>query len=294
MKYLTVLLLFLSKICFATNIVTTLPEFKWATEKIGQDHFKVTTFLTGNEDPHFVDATPAFILKAAKAELIIANGLDLEEGWLPKVIQSAGNSKIQLNGQGYCDVSKNINKEQVVQNYNRSMGHLHPAGNPHYTLAIKEFQVAIKTINECLKNLNPEMKNLFDKNTKKIIGELSKLEIKLKKKMAKLSKFNFMTYHQEFIYFLSNFNLKTVGTIEKIPGVLPSASFLFTLKEQAKKQKVKLVLAASTNPEKYLDKFKEMTSIPYVKLPMHMNEKFKSYGDFQSYLVDEILKHAQN
>ncbi len=273
------------------RVVTTLPEFKWLVDNLVEDKMEVISLLSGNEDPHFVDATPAFIFKLSKADLLIVNGLSLEIGWVPKVIQMAGNSGIQLQGKGYCDASLTIDKKQVVQNYDRSMGDVHPLGNPHYSISIPQMLSAAETIASCLSTTGKVKKSFIDKNLKGVKRKLNSLYRYGKEQLNKMSGKTVMTYHQEFLYFLSDYNITTAGTIEKVPGILPSANHLFKISKQAKKKKVSLVLAANTNPSKYLDKFSELTGIKYVKLPVHLTSEYPGY---EEYYKDLILKLVQN
>lgn len=276
---------------YATTIVTTLPELKWIVDELTADqkNIKTISLLSGNEDPHFVDATPGFIFKVSEAELVIANGLELEVGWLPKVIQMASNSNVQLNSNGYCDSSAYVSKMQVLKNFDRSMGDVHPMGNPHYSLSIVQMKNAAKKVNECLMNLSSVNQNLLKKSYSSLLNKFDKNIKQFKLRLNKLKDIKVMTYHREFVYYFSDFQIQTVGTLEKVPGILPSGSHLFKVAGLAKKNKVSLVLASATNPKKYLKKFNELTKVPFVQLPLHMTTKFKDYWDFQDYISMQIL-----
>ena len=218
--------------------------------------------------------------------------MQLEMGWLPKVIQMAGNSKINFGQPGYCDASKDIKKLQVLKKFDRSMGDVHPVGNPHYSLSTTQMRVVSKTIGECLKENYPKKSKLIESNFQSLDKKLVKLESEQKQKLSILKGKKFMSYHLEFVYFFSDFGLQSAGTLEKIPGILPSASHLLTIAKKAKEENVNLVLAAMTNPQKYLEKFKESTNIPYIQLDLHMTNKYSSYIDYQKELLKKILAHA--
>ena len=273
------------------SIVATLPELGWVVAQLLPDE-KVKNLLSGHEDPHFIDAVPSFIVKASKAKVLILNGMQLEMGWLPKVIQMAGNSKINFGQLGYCDASKDIKKLQVLKNFDRSMGDVHPVGNPHYSLSVTQMRVVSKTILECLQTNFPEKSEILVVNYKELDRKLIKLESEFKKELNSLKAKKFMSYHLEFVYFFSDFGLESAGNLEKIPGILPSASHLLAVAKKAKEEQVSLVLAGTTNPQKYLEKFKESTKIPYIQLDLHMTNKYSSYIDYQKELLKKILAHA--
>lgn len=296
MKYFFILTLILIQLLiqssYATTIVTTLPELKWLVDEltVDQSNIKSISLLSGNEDPHFVDATPGFIFKVSKADLVVANGLQLEIGWLPKVIQMASNSNVQFNSIGYCDSSSYVTKKQVLKNFDRSMGDVHPMGNPHYSLSLLQMKNAAKKIKECLMSLSSLDQKLLQKNYLLLVNQFDQNIDQFRTKLKKLKDIKMMTYHREFVYYFSDFQIETVGTLEKVPGILPSGSHLFKVAGLAKKRSVELVLASATNPKKYLKKFKELTDIPFVQLPLHMTTKFKNYWDFQNYISNQILK----
>jgi zinc/manganese transport system substrate-binding protein len=300
MKYIIIFLVFIfyntSFAKSAKTIVTTLPELKWVVDELAKEQkdIKSISLLSGNEDPHFVDATPGFIFKVSKADLIIANGLQLEIGWLPKVIQMASNSKIQFNSNGYCDASSYVDKLQVLKNFDRSMGDVHPMGNPHYTLSLVQMKNVAKKISECLVSLQPDYKIQINKNYNLLIKKIEKKLEAIQLALKELKQYKYMTYHREFVYYFNDLGLKSIGALEKVPGILPSASHLFKVSKLAKIQQVKLVFASLTNPKKYLAKFNELTGVPFVQLPLHMSSQFADYWSFQDFISQEILKHARS
>lgn len=291
MKKLVLFLLSLN--AFASiEVVTTLPELKWVVDQIGGKEVKTKSLLNGNEDPHFIDAVPSFIVKASKADLLVINGMELETGWIPKVIQMAGNPKIKQISKGYCDASKAVEKLAPIKNYNRSMGDVHPAGNPHYSISVVQMKNVATTVFKCLSRINPDKKDEFKSNLEKTLARLTKLHKELSIKAKSLKNRTFMSYHLEFAYFYKDFNLNGAGTLEKVPGVLPSAAQLLEKSKQAKEKKVDLVLAGKTNPKKYLDKFKEITGIGFVQLDLHMTNEHKDYESYQHALFDVIINNV--
>src|SRR6266545_1253387 len=74
------------------NIVATLPWIGSVVKEIGKDKVNVTTLVKPHQNPHTVEAKPSMILAARKADIIMFNGLDLEIGYLPLIIESSRNS----------------------------------------------------------------------------------------------------------------------------------------------------------------------------------------------------------
>lgn len=282
-------IIFLSIIIQAVHgqVVTTLPEFAWVVKELNPK-LKVKSFLAGNEDPHFVDASPSFVFKAAKAKLLIKNGMQLEMGWLPPVTEQSGNVDVQLGGKGHCDASNKVNKIGIIENYDRSMGDVHPVGNPHYSLSLVEMKNVVEGIATCLKNVGLKYD---EKRKENLLKRFDDAIDKIKKQLAPLKSKKFMVYHIEFNYFFRDFGLKSAGSLEEVPGVLPSAIYLSKTAKKAMDQKVALVLASNVSPDRYLEKFKDISSVNYVKAqvhPLNQDDFLKHYQVF----VDEVVKNV--
>ena len=118
------------------RVVTTTTDLAWLTKQIGGDEVEVTSLLSGEEDPHYVDAVPRFIHLVANADIVCVVGMDLEIGWMPKVLSKSANAQVQPGGKGYCETGKGVEALDVITNdVDRSMGDVHPDGNPHFQLS---------------------------------------------------------------------------------------------------------------------------------------------------------------
>ena len=92
----------------ALKVVTTTSDLGALAKEVGGDKVQVDAFAKGYQDPHFVEPKPSFILLANKADLLIVVGRELEIGWLPPIITSSRNPKIQVGAAGYLDASNNV------------------------------------------------------------------------------------------------------------------------------------------------------------------------------------------
>jgi zinc/manganese transport system substrate-binding protein len=79
----------------ALRVVATTEDLASLTREVGGDKVTVVALARGYQDPHFVDPKPSFILEVSRADLLIIVGRDLEIGWLPPLITSSRNAKIQ-------------------------------------------------------------------------------------------------------------------------------------------------------------------------------------------------------
>jgi|SRR6266404_4080159 len=117
------------------NVVATLPDFASIAQAVGGDKVKITSIARGTEDQHFVDARPSFVRVLNQADVLIEGGAELEIGWLPPLVNGARNGKILSDAPGHLILSRGIRLLEVPTSpVDRSMGDVHPFGNPHFTL----------------------------------------------------------------------------------------------------------------------------------------------------------------
>lgn len=277
------------------NVVTTTPDLAFLVKKIGASRVEVESLLSGSEDPHFVDVVPVFISKVIKADIVCSVGLDLEVGWLPRVLSRSAKSHLQAGGKGLCVAADSVKvMDKKDGPVDRSMGDVHSAGNPHYTLGPSYFAQAGQAILNALILNSPQDKDYFTKNYETLKEDLKNLRNELRAKLQNKSVKFLMEYHKDFSYFFEDYGLSSFGALEEVPGVPPAAGRMANLSIEAKSQGIKLVLASHVSPERVLKRFCSLADCRYIQVPTMMTSvgKFSDYFTLQRWLVDEILKHA--
>lgn len=282
----------------SVNVVSTLPDLAWLVKEIGGDKVEAKALLRGTENPHFVDAKPDFILAASNADVVCFAGLDLEVGYLSPVLAKSGNAKVQPAGIGYCDVSKSVNvKEKPTGTIDRSMGDVHPGGNPHYYLSPKAMAEGAKEVARVLSAVDPKNSGVYTEGLKRFAAKMDVLHAEIFQKLepfrkAQKGKPLLIEYHKEYAYFLEEYGILSLGSIEEKPGVPPSAGRLAEVSAQAKSAGVIVALGADYNPQKTLEKFRDMSGISLAIVPTMVQEKtgIKTYDGLQQYIADQLLK----
>ena len=99
--------------------------------------------------------------------MLVYNGLELEIGWLPVLITGARNSDILAgNSVGHYNASTSIKKRLEVPTgpIDRSMGDIHPSGNPHYMLDPRNGLSAARGIAARLIKIDPDNTDFYEEN----------------------------------------------------------------------------------------------------------------------------------
>lgn len=225
-----------------TRVVTSLPDLKSIAEFVGGDKVEVFAIATGYQNPHFVDPKPSYILKLSKADLFVTVGLDLEIGWVPALLNSSRNAKINKGGRGYVDASLNVPLLQVPTSVNRGEGDIHIFGNPHYWLDPANGKIIAQNIYEGLVRIAPQEQAYFEENLKKFHAQIDR---KLQEWVAAMLPFKgskVIAYHNEWPYFETRFGLVIVDFLEPKPGIPPTPSQLAKVIATMKREQIKVII----------------------------------------------------
>jgi ABC-type Zn uptake system ZnuABC Zn-binding protein ZnuA len=227
----------------AIRVVATTEDLASLAREVGGDKVQVDALAKGYQDPHFVDPKPSFILQVSRADLLIAVGRELEIGWLPPLISSGRNAKIQPGASGYLDASQNVKILEIpTGQITRAMGDVHPSGNPHYWLDPDNGRKIAQSIRDKLSELSPNDKAYFAQRYADFDKRLAEAQKKWDAAMAPYKGTKLVTYHRSWPNFMERFGLNVIGYVEPKPGIPPSPSHTLDLIGEMKNQGVKLIV----------------------------------------------------
>jgi zinc/manganese transport system substrate-binding protein len=202
LKLLLVFLLALPAAVFAQdklNVVTTTEDSGAIPREIGGDKVSVTTLAKGYQDPHFVDPKPSFILAVSRADVLIVVGREMEIGWLPPLLSSSRNAKIQPGAKGYLDPSLNVRILEIpTAQITRAMGDVHPFGNPHYWLEPGNGRKIAQAIRDTLSANAPANTAYFAQRYMDFDTRLATAEKRWDATMAPYKGTKIVTYHRSW------------------------------------------------------------------------------------------------
>ncbi|KAB2842192.1 zinc ABC transporter substrate-binding protein [bacterium] len=274
------------------NVVATLPVFGALATEIGGDRVEVKSLARGNQDPHFLDAKPSYVVALNKADLLIEGGLDLEVGWLPAILVQSRNGKIQPNTDGNVNASKGLRILEIPgAKVDRSMGDVHPLGNPHAWLDPRNAKLIAANIYQQLSKVDPEGQPYYEGRLKDFLGRLDLKMAEWEPLLGKIRGKRAISYHKSFSYLADWAGLEIVANIEAKPGIPPSSKHIDNLLKIIPQQGVKAILAESFYPKKVPAYLSEKAGIPYLMLPTNTDEYgIVTYFELIDYLLREIAK----
>lgn len=247
------------------NVVATLPWIGSLAKEIGRDKITVTTLVKPTQDPHMVDAKPSMLLAARKADILMYNGLDLEAGYLPIIMESSRNPKIAPGKPGNIDCSRFVQAIEKLAAVDRSMGDVHPLGNPHYHYSPGNILRVAEGMTNALAEMDRSNAAFYRANFSSFAAKMNERQkqwhaVNLKGK-------RFVAYHKLFEYLAKEFGFQLVGYVEAKPGIPPSAAHIQNLIDAMKHNKPDGILTTSYYGRRESESISAKTGVKVVLLP---------------------------
>jgi zinc/manganese transport system substrate-binding protein len=225
------------------NVVTTTEDLGSLAREVGGDKVSVTALAKGYQDPHFVDPKPSFILAVSRADVLIVVGRELEIGWLPPLLTSSRNGKIQLGGKGYLDASTNVRILEIpTGQITRAMGDVHPLGNPHYWLEPGNGRRIAQSIRDKFSEVSPANAAYFAQRYSDFDTRLAAGEKRWDAALAPYKGTKLVTFHRSWPNFMERWGLDVIGYVEPKPGIPPSPQHSLEVIDAMKQQGAKLIV----------------------------------------------------
>lgn len=250
------------------KVVCTIPDLCDIAANVGGALVDTVALGKGYQDPHFVDPKPSFALALRNADLLLLVGLELEVGWLPNLLTGSRNSRVQVGGRGYLDCSTLVKILEVPsQKLSRAMGDLHPGGNPHFWMDPRNGVRVAFGVYKRLAQLDPSNKATYERQYKAYALQIIRLARGLKARLAPYAGSWLIPYHQSMIYFITWAGLKRLATIERLPGVPPSAAHLAKLHQLISSTAGRKVIVSETYyPDTVAKRVAAKYGVPYLRL----------------------------
>lgn len=251
----------------ALKVLATTTDWGALATELGGDRVNVYVATSALQDVHRVDAKPSLIARARSADLLIANGAELEVGWLPVLVQESGNSRIQPGSPGYFDVASQLRLLEVPSKLDRSLGDIHPQGNPHVQLDPHNIALVAKALTQRLSTLDPAGAQYYAERGKDFDTRWLAAIQRWESKAAALKGTQVVIMHRDQIYLCHWLGLQELAAIEPKPGVPPSAGYLGQLVSRLSASPPRMIMVNAYNDPRAANWLSERIHAPVVILP---------------------------
>ncbi|MBD2411864.1 zinc ABC transporter substrate-binding protein [Nostoc calcicola FACHB-3891] len=223
-----------------TKVVTTFLPIYLFTKAVAGNVADVEILVPPGTEVHEYQATPENVKAIATANVLVKNGLGLEE-FLKDTVKNAQNSKLTE-----IDASvgiKPLNEiSPVVKTTKEEKDHEHAQGNPHVWLDPVLAKQQVTNIRDGLIAADPGNKATYEVNAAAYIKELDSLNSEFQQTLQKTPSCTFVTFHDAFPYLAKRYNLKQVAVVE-IPEDQLSPTDVQNAINAVKKYKVKALFS---------------------------------------------------
>jgi len=270
---------FIKGVCLALALVAALPaqaaikvlattaDWGALVTELGGDKVNVYTATNALQDVHQVDAKPSLVARARSADLLVANGAELEIGWLPVLLQESGNPRIQPGSPGYFEATSALRLLDIPTSVDRSLGDIHPLGNPHVQLDPRNVALVAKALTARLALVDAPNAGYYQARGADFQARWQQAMARWTAQGAALKGVPVVVMHKDQTYLVRWLGMQELAAIEPKPGVPPSAGYLAGLVAKLSTTPPRMILVNAYNDPKAAEWLSARVKAKVVTLP---------------------------
>jgi manganese/iron transport system substrate-binding protein len=224
------------------RVVTTTTVFADMVASVGGNLVEVTSLVPKNGDVHTFEPKPADIRAVAQADLLVMNGLGLDD-WLEKTIANASKKGTALLKLGVdLGVPLLPGEEPGTQ-------------NPHLWLDVNYAKQYVDRIVVGLQATDRAHSNQYQRQGAAYRARLDELDRWVREQVASIPESNrkIVTFHDAFPYYAREYGITIAGVAVQAPGQDPSAGDTAALVEAIRAAGVKAIFSEAQFPAKLVE-----------------------------------------
>ncbi len=276
----------------ALQVFACEPEWASLASEIGGDKVKTFSATHARQDPHYIKARPSLMSKVRKADLIVCSGADLEIGWLPLLLERAG-AGVQRGMVGNLMAYEYVPLIEIPTSIDRSLGDIHPDGNPHIHLNPRNLILVGKELANRLASIDEVNAVFYETRYGQFEAKMNQAIEGWLSDGKELKGMQVITKHKSLSYLIDFFGLEEVSSLEPRPGLPPTSSHLARVLESVSSMNARAIVRAPYESDRGVDWIVSKANIKNLVVPYTVNGDDES-GDLFS-LFDRslaILKSA--
>lgn len=264
----------------ALKVVTTTTVFADIVRNVGGDRITVSSIIPPGSGPEDYEPKPADAQKLADADLVVSNGVGLDD-FLDRLVQAAGEGQVPrlVLGDGIPTITVDgepnphfwLDPSLVADHYLPAiiaeLSELDPAGAPAFTANGAAYAVKVKAMDDANKA-----------RIATIPAENRKL----------------VTFHDAYPYFARHYGFELIGVIVANVGQEPTAADLATLVQTVKAAHVNAVFSESQFSPKLAETLAAEAGVQHVVTTLYNDTlgpaPADTYLGMMAFDVEEIAK----
>jgi zinc/manganese transport system substrate-binding protein len=210
---------------------------------VGGDRVDVTTLVGPDSDVHVYTPAPADAKRIAGARLVIVNGFGLE-GWLPRLVQSAGNKTVIVTAtQGIAPLKRGSDTD------------------PHAWQSVANAKIYVANIRAALAAANAVDSEKFKANADAYLAKLDALDREVRDAVAKIppARRKVISTHNAFGYFAAAYGIEFIAPLGVSTESEPSARDIAKIITQIKQAKIPAVFLENISDPRLIQRISAET-----------------------------------
>ena len=246
------------------TVIATTSVFADLAQLALGNNVTIETIVPAGVDVHTFEPSPADAQKLAGADLIVMNGLGLDE-WALSLLEAAGKSEEDVlelaegidesNAWVYLEGEEHDEEEGEEHSEEEGEEHGHGGTDPHIWLDPKGAAIYVNRIAARVAAELPERAAAIESARDAGLAEIVALdeELRVGFTAVEASARKIVTFHDAFGYFARAYEIEIVGVAVEAPGQEPSAKEIAALIDAIKAAGVTSVFSEAQFPSKVLD-----------------------------------------
>lgn len=226
-------------------VVTTVAPLTNIASNIAGDRIQVAGIIPEGTNSHTFEPRPSDGDLLAKADLILVNGLDLEDPSinLAKAVKPKSTEIYELG-------TNTISRDQWV--FDNSFPEAGGKPNPHLWVSTAYAEAYAKESADQLTKLDPEGADYYKKNLDAYLAKLADLDRVTREVVESIPAANrkLLTYHDSWPYWAKQYGFEVIGAIQPSDFNEPSAQDVAALIDQIRQTGVPAIFGSEVFPSK--------------------------------------------
>jgi len=210
---------------------------------VGGDLVSVTSLVPRNGDVHTFEARPSNMRTVAGAQLLVMNGLGLDD-WLTRALGNAAQPDTPI-----------LRLAEDLPGVRPLPGEDGQSTNPHLWMDVAYAREYADRIAAALRSVDPANANRYDARNAAYQARLAQLDRWVHEQISTLPEASrrIVTFHDAFPYYARAYGLTVVGVAVPAPGQEPSARYTAQLVEAIRAAGVKAIFSEAQFPARLAD-----------------------------------------
>jgi zinc/manganese transport system substrate-binding protein len=231
------------------------------TKAVTGPESQVELLVPPNVNVHSYQASPDEVRSLAEADILVKNGLGLEE-FLDKLITNTGNSQLQqIDASQGIEPLEEEEKHSEGHDHDHDHGHSHEGGNPHVWLDPILAQEQVINIRDGLIAADPQNSQTYQSNAAVYLSQLQQLDQQFQAESASLNGCQFIAFHDAYPYLAQRYGIQQIAVIE-LPEDSLSPQDIQRVINTAQQYDIKALVSENGVDDNRLQRISEDTGLP--------------------------------